>query len=372
MPGNLHACGAEEEDCEAIEAIALTQPRKRNAGEPAADREACEAGVLGTPATDAALNVSPRQEGEVTEEVCEVEARGATTTDAASVAGDGQKVDEEDCEAGELALPAPDAASNTSSGSGSRKEGSRLGAGSTDSQGCGTEGGAHGHSQTKLEAATANAANSGSTSASDLRGTGGGFTPDGDFGSAKVRLFKVSGKTRPCLRCNGPCGQSCVAPAGQNAEEQEEAADVLLRVAKKLKCEAAASSCQATPSTSDSQGKKRAAPLLESTDGRKKRKTTPPLPSNFGAVPTWLKARPKVGGVQLDASHIPHLAWHRGITWCWACGAFALEVPNLLRNECKAPSVAGARQRVRLRLGLTPRNSVAWPVDDWAPQADRL
>ena len=95
-----------------------------------------------------------------------------------------------------------------------------------------------------------------------------------------------------------------------------------------------------------------------------------PPPLNFGEAPSWFKKNPSVGGVSIDSSHAPHLAWHRGVTWCWSCGTFALEVPNKLRTTCKPPTVAGARQLVRLRLGLTPRNYVSWPVDAELPELD--
>ena len=71
---------------------------------------------------------------------------------------------------------------------------------------------------------------------------------------------------------------------------------------------------------------------------------------------------PTIGGVRIDASH--SLAWHRGITWCWRCGAIAMDVPYYLRNSCKPPTVRGARQLARLRQGMTPCNSVQWVLPE--------
>ena len=90
---------------------------------------------------------------------------------------------------------------------------------------------------------------------------------------------------------------------------------------------------------------------------------------NFGQLPTWLQTAPKLGNTPLHVSHVEHLAWHRGLLWCWRCGCFATTVPNHLRQVCEKPTVAGARQLKRLKLGQTPRGNVEWPLTSDAADA---
>ena len=233
----------------------------------------------------------------------------------------------------------------------------------------------------------------------------GGSRTRGTSGS-RVRHQRFGTKRKPCQKCGEPCREGCCtlnpeewedtlpdqkkakaeAPTAGSAPNAPahasdsapslggssgDAADTFMAVARRI-----LDSRRTAQSSSTSEGAQptlRRSPTaaLETADGRKRRKKQALLPSNFGEAPAWLRNRPMVGGAVLHSSHTPHLAWHRGITWCWRCGTFALEVPNKLRAVCEPPSVAGARQLVRLRLGLTPRNSVNWPVDERRPELDR-
>ena len=227
------------------------------------------------------------------------------------------------------------------------------------------------------------------------------------FDGSSGRHQRFSAKRKPCPSCGGPCREGhCsnarsedAAPAPKLAkvdtdglgsgndvpkgtgdlartydESSCEAADTFLEVVKRLRDSRTAAAAAAAPAEPSSVARedprpaqKRGPPATAGTaDCRKHRKVQVQLPRNFGDVPAWLRDKPKVGGVLLDPSH--NLAWHRGVTWCWSCGTFALEVPNKLRAACEPPTVAGARQLVRLRLGLTPRNSVSWAVDTALPE----
>ena len=141
------------------------------------------------------------------------------------------------------------------------------------------------------------------------------------------------------------------------------------RAAEEAKAAAAAVEEGAgTTASTQSARPKRSRDHQARADGRKRRRHASPLPLNFGELPGWLRSKPAVGGVLIHSSHVPHLAWHRGITWCWSCGTFALEVPNKLRKKCKAATTAGARQLIRFRLGQTPRNEVSWVSDAGPPE----
>ena len=210
-------------------------------------------------------------------------------------------------------------------------------------------------------------------------------------------------KRKPCSKCNGPCGPDnccatmatpCTSPAplleqartetsstphGSQADEGQ-AADIFMATVLRMKTQRAAEEAAAaataaaeggtgpTSCTPPAPERKRSLVQQARVDGRKRRRFVAPLPLSFGELPDWLRRKPAVGGVLIDNSHIAHLAWHRGITWCWSCGTFALEVPNKLRKKCKAATTAGARQLVRFRLGQTPRNEVSWVSDAGPPE----
>jgi hypothetical protein len=218
-----------------------------------------------------------------------------------------------------------------------------------------------------------------------------------DRGSTEcARQVRATKKCKPCARCGAKCGeaqhgtgndindsaspdqaqQGPVDPRDtqydDNSATDAFARAVAKRAAEKRALGSSMPSASSQPHVTNTgghvtRGSKRPNDGAHGTssqyDGRKKQRAMPTMPANFGLVPSWLRDSPSIGGVAIDPSHIPHLAWNRGITWCWACGAFALEVPNLLRRRCETPSVCGARQLVRLRKGMTPRNSVPWPLE---------
>ena len=272
--------------------------------------------------------------------------------------------DKEDCEAAEPGSAAPDAALGAEQFGVKAKE-----------EDC--ERDEHGLSPTDA-----------ASEASAEKGPGGEGSSPRRLSGSSLRQQRFCAKRKPCQHCRGPCREGhcrhnqtqcgITAPAAKQPRHEAselantEAADMFLEVVKRWQEQraaaatsaAAATDSSSSPSEGQSVAHKRGPPVTAGTaDCSKRRKVQTQLPLNFGALPTWLQVRPKVGGVFLDSSHTPHLAWHRGITWCWYCGTFALEVPNKLRVACKPPTVAGPRQLVRLRLGLTPRNSVSWPVD---------
>ena len=166
-----------------------------------------------------------------------------------------------------------------------------------------------------------------------------------------------------------------------NLANESQTADIFMATVERLKIRRAAEKAAAeeaagtedagTTASTQPARPKRSRDHQSRADGRKRRRHVSPLPLNFGELPSWLKDKPAVGGVLIDPSHVPHLAWHRGITWCWSCGTFALEVPNKLRKECKAATTAGARQLTRLRLGQTPRNEFSWASDAGPPELHR-
>ena len=240
-------------------------------------------------------------------------------------------------------------------------------------------------------------------------------------GTTDKRFVRITGKRRSCTICGGPCEATkcsgntsvscngplappaqpkndtlksgCDAPSAPDLVDKDgEAADVFMAVARKMREDreaaaaaaaavagaaataAANSASQASSSgqdTGSAAARRKSAAEQPEADDRRKRRRQVQVPLNFGALPDWLRRDPKVGGVRLHPSHAPHLGFHKGITWCWSCGTFALEVPSKLRSVCKPPTVAGARQLARLKDGLTPRNSVSWLVETWQHQDDR-
>jgi hypothetical protein len=184
---------------------------------------------------------------------------------------------------------------------------------------------------------------------------------------AKVTGIRFRTKRSGCVTCSGPCGTlgcRCTLEGPVSANHSTpDAADVLRAVAARLSSPAASSAPVET--SSGVKRRHQAAHLGPDYDGRKKgARASHTLPRNFGQVPDWLRIDPKIGNIAVHASHIPHLAWHRGLTWCWSCGNYAVAVPNLLRKECSTPGTAGCRQLERFRKGQTPRNTVPWPLDE--------
>ena len=190
-------------------------------------------------------------------------------------------------------------------------------------------------------------------------------------GAKGVRFGK---KARGCQQCSGPCGLACRATdqnikAGPN---DDAAAAAFARAVAEHKAKAqsrqaqveAEQSTATAGSTPSCRKRERAA---TSYDGRRKRRRHVQAATlNFGQLPTWLRNAPRIGNVAIHETHLGHLAWHRGLVWCWQCGCTATTVPNHLRRVCEKPTVAGERQLKRLRQGQTPRNDVGWPLSSEA------
>ena len=67
-----------------------------------------------------------------------------------------------------------------------------------------------------------------------------------------------------------------------------------------------------------------------------------------------------VGHRQVGPGHL--LVAHRGLMWCWRCGAWSTEVARSLASPCPArPTRAGRDVLRRLAKGKTPKQSVQWP-----------
>ena len=80
----------------------------------------------------------------------------------------------------------------------------------------------------------------------------------------------------------------------------------------------------------------------------------------------------ELAGFTLGEGH--RIAHHRGLFWCWRCGAFGATLPRNLRLACRGqPARAGAGYLRRLRRGLPPLPQRDWPLaEDEAPPAGLL
>ena len=174
-------------------------------------------------------------------------------------------------------------------------------------------------------------------------------------------------KSAPCLKCNGPCGPTCSTDDLPASNDQcEDAADAFSRaVQRHLANKQEARKEETTNGSAEaSSGRKRPRAGKEANhDGRTKAaRSTKAVELSFGQPPAWFLAAPVLGNVRLHPTHLCHIAWHRGLVWCWRCGCFATAVLNDLKKECTGPTTAGTRQLKRLRLGQTPINTVDWPL----------
>ena len=171
-------------------------------------------------------------------------------------------------------------------------------------------------------------------------------------------------KTAACGECNGPCGPSCTASVSPANDRQEDcAANAFARAVQRHR----AAEQENKESAEANQAKRPRLSKEGNHDGRtKSARTAKAVGLNFGKPPSWFLAAPVLGNVPLHQTHLSHIAWHRGLVWCWHCGCFATAVPNDLKKECTGPTTAGARQLKRLRLGQTPINSVNWPLAEHA------
>ena len=302
------------------------------------------------------------------EEDCEID------TDAASAAKGLKQVKKEACEVGGPAPPTPDAAFCTT--------GSSFTDGSSEDPDPAEASGEEGHSRKRARVGytqtsetddaakvAAEAEDSGRVSENDAPGLAALQRTSG------VRFGK---KSRSCNQCGGPCGTVC-STAGQNFKtdpDVDAAAAAFARAVAKHRAGAAAEQFQqegeqstAAASERPPTSRKRARAVQGYDGRRKKRRLEQAVSLSFGQLPTWLQDAPRLGNTPIHESHVGHLAWHRGLLWCWQCGCTATVVPNHLRHVCAKPTVAGARQLKRLRLGQTPRNSVRWPLTSDAANA---
>ena len=170
--------------------------------------------------------------------------------------------------------------------------------------------------------------------------------------------IRLTRKRKACSVCNGPCGGDC-------SNNTEEIADMFLRVAavakrRKLQGNEAAARLAKEPTDTASSSNStvlRPSPAV----GRPKKRTKTSAPLNFGKIPEWLAADPRVGGTTIHTSHLAHLGWHRGLVWCWKCGNYATRVPVELKTLCDGPTLAGKRAIAQLRQGKPPTGYVSWP-----------
>ena len=102
-----------------------------------------------------------------------------------------------------------------------------------------------------------------------------------------------------------------------------------------------------------------------------------PGPELWGPAPTnpHLPHRAPIGaqivlnGNGLDPSH--RLAWHRGVIFCWRCGAYSTggRVGNLIRLCPPKPTLKQGRQLGLIRQGKSPTPDGVWPLpeDEFPP-----
>ena len=68
----------------------------------------------------------------------------------------------------------------------------------------------------------------------------------------------------------------------------------------------------------------------------------------------------KLGNLHMHESHTLH--HHRGVVWCWTCGAYATETLRDLQGVCSGtPGRGRVHALKRLRQGATPRVGMEWP-----------
>ena len=79
-----------------------------------------------------------------------------------------------------------------------------------------------------------------------------------------------------------------------------------------------------------------------------------------------------INGHGLDTSH--NLAWHRGITFCWRCGAYTtgVRVVQLIHPCPPGPSSKKKRALDAIREGKSPLDSGEWPLPEDAYPPDQF
>ena len=66
-----------------------------------------------------------------------------------------------------------------------------------------------------------------------------------------------------------------------------------------------------------------------------------------------------------------HLAWRRGLTFCWTCGAYGVQKMHALSRECRRLADTD-RRRKGFGAGLTPKSGVEWPEPEDEAAAARM
>ena len=67
-------------------------------------------------------------------------------------------------------------------------------------------------------------------------------------------------------------------------------------------------------------------------------------------------------GIPFHATH--HLAYHRGVAWCWTCGKWSSGSRRGVTQPCGPPTAAGLASRGHLLRGRTPLGTHAWPLPE--------
>ena len=84
---------------------------------------------------------------------------------------------------------------------------------------------------------------------------------------------------------------------------------------------------------------------------------------NSGVALVDVQTPVQIGTKTIHNTHL--IAEHRGISWCWRCGAWASSSMRKLAVPCDHTlSKAGKQCLARLRKGLTPRPDTSWPLPE--------
>ena len=148
--------------------------------------------------------------------------------------------------------------------------------------------------------------------------------------------------------CNGPC------------TGDYDMADRFMIIANRIRSERAANILMAGDPPAGTPHQPAPRPVQ-----KRRRRDNSRIP-HFGRPPQWLLERPFIGRVPIHPSHVPHLKWHRGLTWCGLCGTYATVVPVQLRGLClgAAGTIDSLRCLNRLNRGLLPPKVDRWPEDE--------
>ena len=161
------------------------------------------------------------------------------------------------------------------------------------------------------------------------------------------KIIRYTAKRRGCAECNGPCDGD-YSPIGESI------ADRFMAIAARMKKPGPAATTAAIHRPAPQAPKKK----LRARDHA--------VIPHFGRPPKWLIDNPFIGKGRIHESHMVHIKWHRGLTWCGQCGTYATVVPLNLKSLC--PGAAGTidsnRCLNRLNKGLLPPKLDCWPEDE--------